>query len=353
MAKPITVALIGGDGIGPEVIRASLPALSAAVAREPNPPKLQWESLPFGADHYLETGETLPNDVPGRLMANVGAIFLGALGDPRIPDNRHAKDILLGLRRQLDLYINFRPCTLLYHELCPLRSAPEIDFVIFRENTEGSYLGLGRSSDVGTDSEEQVVEEIHTAPKVRRLLQAAFDWATAHNRKRLTVVDKSNAIEGQRLWRRIAVELSERYSTVELEFYYVDAVAMELIRCPQRFDVIATSNLFGDILSDLGAQLVGGLGVTPSANLHPGRPGLFEPVHGSAPPLVGTGRANPIAALLSGALMLENLGLPAAATCVRNAVGDAIREGVTTPDLGGVADTTTVAQWITSRISQG
>ncbi len=194
------------------------------------------------------------------------------------------------------------------------------------------------------------MEELHTAPKVERIIRRAFEWAEANDASRVTLSDKSNAIAGHRLWRRIGTEVQGDFPAVDLEFYYVDALAMEMVRDPERFDVIVTNNLFGDILSDLGSQLVGGLGVASSANLHPGRPGLFEPVHGSAPPLVGTETANPLAAILTGALMLRELDAPEGASALESAVGAAIAERVVTPDLGGHASTAAVAEWIEGRV---
>lgn len=355
MPTQYAIAVIGGDGIGPEVTEAAIPALDAA-ARHAGA-ALTWEHLPYGADHYLQTGETLPDAAFRHLRDDVHAILLGALGDPRVPGNEHARDILLGLRFKLDLYINFRPCTLLHPDLCPLKPRPgerggrAIDFVIFRENTEGSYLGRGTSHNEGTPDEEQIAEEIHTAPKVERIIRAAFVWAASHGKRRITMSDKSNAIPAHRLWGRLFEQVGEEYPAIEQEHRYVDALAMELVRDPERFDVIVTSNLFGDILSDLGAELVGGLGVAASGNLHPGRAGLFEPVHGSAPPLVGTGEANPMAAVLTGALLLADLGLEEGARLVRAAVADALAEGITTPDLGGQATVTEVGRFIEERVA--
>lgn len=346
--RRVHIATIGGDGIGPEVIEAAVPVIDAAVGEDA---ELRWDHLPLGAEHFLETGESLTDERFRYLRDDVDAIVLGALGDVRIPNNEHARDLLLGLRFRLELYINFRPCTLYDPQYCPLRDKPDgtprrIDFAIFRENTEGAYLGRGTATDAGTPQERQVVEEVHTATGVSRIVRAAFEWAARRGRRRVTIADKSNAIPGHRLWRRIGEEIAPEFPEQELEFFYVDALVMEMVRDPERFDVIVTNNLLGDILSDLGAQLVGGLGLAASANLHPGRTGLFEPVHGSAPPLAGTGQANPFAAILSGALMLEDLGLTQAADRVRGAITAAIRHGMTTPDLGGGGTTIEVANWL-------
>jgi 3-isopropylmalate dehydrogenase len=337
------IAVIPGDGIGPEVVAASLEVIERAAAAEGA--RLQFEQLPYSADHYLKTGVTLPEDAFRHLRDGVDAIFLGALGDPRVPDNEHARDILLGLRFRLDLYINFRPVTLLHPRLTPLKGDQRrIDFVVFRENTEGQYQGLGRSEGVGTPDEKHVSEEIHTAKGVRRIIEAAFQWARAHGRDRITLCDKSNAVPYHKIWGRLFAEVGEQYPGITREHRYVDALAMELVREPERFQVIVTNNLYGDILSDLGAGLIGGLGMSASANLHPGRAGLFEPVHGSAPPLTGKNVANPMAAVLTGALMLESLGFPGAAARLDRAVRTVLAEGPTTPDIGGTSGTREVAQ---------
>jgi 3-isopropylmalate dehydrogenase len=372
MTASLDIAVIAGDGIGPEVIEAALPSITAAARA--GGAELCWERLPYGADHFLATGETLPRQAVDHLRDDVGATLLGALGDPRVPGNEHARDILLGLRCKLDLYINFRPCGLLHPELCPLkrfatpalapaalaasagkppsepndasRENPSIDFVIFRENTEGSYLGRGRSKHVGTPTEEQIAEEVHTAPKVGRIIHAAFEWASANGKTRVTMSDKSNAVPAHKLWQRLFDEVGSGYPRIEREHRYVDALAMELVRNPEHFQVIVTSNLLGDILSDLGAQLVGGLGLAASANLHPGQAGLFEPVHGSAPPLAGKGVANPMATMLSAALMLGELGIAEGACLLEEGVRSAILAGVRTPDISGTRTTQEVGQWI-------
>ncbi|HXE57372.1 MAG TPA: isocitrate/isopropylmalate family dehydrogenase [Gemmatimonadales bacterium] len=339
------MALIPGDGIGPEVVDAGFEVIEAAARREGV--SLRTERLPYSADHYLRTGETLPDHAFARLRDETDAIFLGALGDPRVPGNEHARDILLGLRFRLDLYVNFRPVTLLHPSLTPLRldgTAGRIDFVIFRENTEGQYRGFGRAEHEGTPEERQISEEVHTRRGVERIIEAAFAWARAHGRTRVTMTDKSNAVPWQRIWGRLFAEVGARYPGIQREHRYVDALAMELVREPGRFEVIVANNLYGDILSDLGAGLVGGLGLAASANLHPGRPGLFEPVHGSAPPLAGKDVANPMAAVLTGALMLESLGHPAAARRLEEAVRRVLAEGPRTPDIGGKSGTREVAR---------
>jgi 3-isopropylmalate dehydrogenase len=334
------IAVIAGDGIGPEVIEAALGPIERAAAKHGF--TLDLERLPYGADHYLETKETLPDAAFRHLRDDVDAIFLGAIGDPRVPGNEHAREILLGLRFKLDLYINFRPVILLHPDLTPLRgNGRRIDFVIFRENTEGVYLGRGRIS-----GNEYVAEEINTATGVERIIRAAFEWARTHGKTRVTMSDKANAVPAHRIWQETFQRVAAEFHGIDAEHRYVDALAMELVREPERFQVIVTNNLYGDILSDLGAGLVGGLGLAASANLHPGRAGLFEPVHGSAPPLAGKGVANPMAAVLTGALMFEQLGHPEAARDLERAVKETLAAGVRTPDIGGTATTRDAAQAI-------
>lgn len=342
--KRYRIAIIPGDGIGPEVVEAALGPIERAAAKHGF--ALDLERLPYSADHYLKTGETLPDAAFRHLRDDVDAIFLGALGDPRVPGNEHARDILLGLRFRLDLYINFRPVQLLHPDLTPLRSDRRTtDFVIFRENTEGMYLGRGR-----TEGGEYIAEEVNTARGVERIIRAAFKWAQARGKTLVTMSDKSNAVPAHRIWQEKFKAVATEYTGITAEHRYVDALALELVREPERFQVIVTNNLYGDILSDLGAALVGGLGLAASANLHPGRPGLFEPVHGSAPTLTGKGIANPMAAVLTGALMFEQLGHPDAARDLERAVREVLAAGVRTPDLGGSAKTREVADAITAKL---
>jgi len=344
------VAVIGGDGIGPEVIEAAIPILNHVASNHRF--SIEWERLPYSADHFLRTKETLPDAAFRHLRDDVDAILLGALGDPRVPGNEHARDILLGLRFKLDLYVNFRPVELLHPDLTPLclpalgpSGRPTIDFVIFRENTEGQYTGRGRSS-----GDEHIAEEVNTGKGVERIIRAAFEWAKAHGKTRVTMSDKSNAIPTHRIWQEKFKAVAANYPGITPEHRYVDALALELVREPQRFEVIVTNNLYGDILSDLGAGLVGGLGLAASANLHPGAPGraggLFEPVHGSAPPLAGKSVANPIAAVLTGGLMFEHFGHVEAARELKRAVREALAGGVRPRDLGGTASTQEVVQAI-------
>ena len=344
--KRYRIATIPGDGIGPEVVEAATAVLDVAARRFGF--TLDFERLPYGADHYLATGETLPEHAFVHLRDDVDAMLLGAVGDPRVPGNEHARDILLGLRFRLDLYINLRPVVLLHPDITPLKAGGAIDFVIFRENTEGLYLARGR-----TQGQEHIAEEVNTERGVERIIRAAFEYAHTHGRRRVTMSDKSNAIPAHRIWQTTFKTVAAGFPSIQAEHRYVDTLAMEMVRDPQRFDVIVTNNLYGDILSDLGAGLVGGLGLAASANLHPGRPGLFEPVHGSAPLLAGKDRANPLAAILTSAMMLADLGQADAAARLDGAVRGALAAGIRTPDLGGTTGTREVARWVMEQVRTG
>ena len=335
------IAVIAGDGIGPEVTREALKVLRTVAAQASVPLELvEW---PHGAERSLQTGSAITDAEVEELRSDYDAILLGALGDPvRVPRNEHAREILLGLRFKLDLFINLRPVRLLDARLTPLKEKTEadIDMVIFRENTEGVYVGMGGVFKQGTPDEVAIQEDVNTRKGVERIIRAAFEHAREHRLERVTMADKANAMEhAGGLWRRVFREVGEEFPDIEREALYVDMLAMDLIRRPERYRVIVTGNLFGDILSDLGAQLAGGLGLSASANLHPGRTSLFEPVHGSAPELAGKGIANPFAAILTAALLLQQLGHPRLAAEVEAAVGRAVREGQCTADLGGRLDT--------------
>jgi len=348
---PIRIAVIGGDGIGPEVTAEACRVLAAV--EDAGLAAVELEDFPHGADHFLDTGETMSDTTSGRLRDEFDAILFGAVGDPRVPDGRHARDLLLGLRFRLDLYNNRRPIRLRLPELSPLRRADQvpIDFVIYRENTEGLYGGHGRIEAEGTPEEVAVSEAIASRRAVERIVREAFEDARAAD-LRVTLSDKANAVPHVwGLWRRVFREIAADYPDVESEMRYVDALAMEMVRSPERFGIIVTSNLLGDILSDLGAELIGGPGLAPSANVHRGGHGLYEPVHGSAPDIAGTGRANPIAAILSAAMLLADRGAPDAARAIEHAVDDALREGLRTPDLGGASRTSDVGDWIARRVA--
>src|SRR5437763_1677023 len=334
------VAVIPGDGIGPEVIQEALRVLDRL--RETHGADLELTHFDWGAEKFLSEGITLPEGGLEMLSRDFDAILAGAFGDPRVPSNKHAEDILLGMRRGLDLYINLRPVRLMDARLTPLRErkVEDIDFVVFRENTEGAYCGAGGFLKRGTADEIATQEELNTRRGVERIIVAAFEYARAQGRKRVTMADKSNVQRfGGDLWQRVFREVAAGYAEIEASHQYVDAMAMFMVLNPAQYDVIVTNNLFGDILTDLGAALQGGLGLAASGNIHPGRVSLFEPVHGSAPPLAGKGVANPCGAILTAAMMLEYLGHDAASRAVEAAVRLSINAGETTRDLGGQLST--------------
>ena len=339
------IAVIPGDGIGPEVITGALRVLDAAASRFGF--VLEKEFLPFSGEHYLKTGELMtPAAIDG--LRNFDALFLGAVGHPGITPGIVERSILGGLRRGFDLFANIRPVRSLHPALSPLKKAAagNLDFVIVRENTEDLYTQRGRYENRGTRDEVAHIEGFYTYAGVERITRYAFELARRRSRaKTVMLVDKSNAIPFQDIWGRVFEEVGQEFDDIRREHLYVDVAALKLVETPERFDVILTSNLFGDILSDLSAGLIGGLGFAPSANLHPGRPGLFEPVHGSAPDIAGSGRANPIAAILSGAMMLEALGETEATRVVEEAVSQSLRSLTTEssgelriPDTGDCAN---------------
>lgn len=336
MAQVQKIAVIPGDGIGSEVAVEGVKVLEAVARAHDLPLDFVWFDL--GAEKYLREGVTLPQATFEDLRDNYAAIYLGAFGDPRVPDMAHAKDILLGLRFRLDLYINLRPAKLMDARLTPLRDkgVADLDLVVFRENTEGLYVGMGGTFKEGTLDEVATNEMLCTRKGVERIIRAAFEYAAAHGNQRVCMADKANVLTyAHGLWQRVFKLVRAEYPAIESRHLYADVLAMELVRAPEDFDVIVTSNMFGDVLSDLSAQLVGGLGLAPSGNIHPGRVSLFEPVHGSAPPLAGKDVANPLAMILTGALMLRHLGYEAAAAQIEAAVSKAFADGAVTRDLGG------------------
>jgi 3-isopropylmalate dehydrogenase len=346
------LAFIPGDGIGKDVTAEALKALRRVG--EVFGRRFEVETLPWSADYYLETGVTIPPNGYAMLRDEFDAVFIGALGDPRVADNRHARDILLGTRFELDLYVNYRPVRLLDARLCPLkdRTPKDVDFVVFRENTEGLYVSVGGRFKAGTEDEVAIQEELNTYKGVHRIVKHAFEYAKAAGKRRVCMADKSNAMtQGHALWQRVFRELAPLYDAIEARHLYIDALALLMIQDPSQFDVIVTNNLFGDIITDLGAALQGGLGLAASGNLHPGRTSMFEPVHGSAPPLAGRNVANPMGAILSLALMLEYLGLEAEARAVEAAVKDAVTTGHGTKEIGGTLGTKETGDYIVKAIA--
>jgi len=343
------IAVVPGDGVGKEVIPNALDVLRASGA------PLEFTNFDWGADRYLIDGTTIPPDGFEMLARDFEAIFVGALGDPRVATNIHAKEILLGMRFQMDLYANVRPVRLLDASLCPLKNAApdDINFTVIRENTEGVYAGMGGNFKFGTPDEVATQEDINTRKGVERVIRYAFDYARANGRKRVMMSDKSNVMTyAGGLWQRVFKEVAQEFSDIATQHMYVDALCLQMVREPQSLDVIVTNNMFGDVLTDLAAALQGGLGMAASGNIHPGRTSMFEPVHGSAPPIAGKNVANPMGAILTGAMMLAHLGLAAESQRIEAAVLDAVRQKKTTADVGGTLGTRECAQWIAERVAR-
>jgi 3-isopropylmalate dehydrogenase len=337
------VAVIPGDGAGKEVVPEAVKVLRAAGA------PLEFEEFDIGADRFLRTGVALPDEVYEQVK-QADAILFGAIGDPRVNDARYAREVLLRMRFELDLYANLRPAILLDDRLSPLRdeSRRRVDLLIVRENTEGSYIGAGGRHKPGTDHEVAIQEDVNTYLGVSRIIDYAFELAE----KEVCMVDKSNAMNHagalwQECWKAATVKRRDRRT----RHLYVDAAAMELVRDPTQFNVIVTGNMFGDILSDLAASLIGGMGVAPSANVNPQtRRGLFEPVHGSAPALAGKGVVNPLGAIGSAAMMTSHLGLDEIAKRIHAAVIAAVKAGECTRDVGGSLTTSEAGGAVVKRL---
>jgi 3-isopropylmalate dehydrogenase len=341
------IAIIPGDGIGIDVTREAVKIME--TLRETRGISLKLTEFEFGAERYLKTGVGLPPGMIETFRREFDAIYLGALGDPRIPDMAHGREILLGLRFKLDLFINFRPVKLLDERLCPIKnkSPKDVNFVVFRENTEGEYVGVGGNFKPDTSDEVAIQTSVNTRKGVERIMRCAFDYARQNGLKRVTMTDKSNAMpHGHGLWLRVYEEIRKKYPEIESNHIYGDALCMQIIKNPEQFQVIVTSNLLGDIISDIGAQLQGGLGIAASANINPQGVSMFEPIHGSAPKYAHQNIANPMAAIMTVALLLNHLDFKKEAEEVENAVASAILSGHTTRDLGGSLGTCEVGDYI-------
>jgi 3-isopropylmalate dehydrogenase len=348
-ARKKRIAVIPGDGIGKEVIAQAVRAIEASGAN------VAFSEFDWSADRYLKDGTTLPPDALTMLPREFDAILFGAIGDPRIPSNVHAKDILLGMRFRLDLYANLRPVKCLDDSLCPLKniSAEEIDFVVIRENTEGAYTFMGGVFKEGTPDEIAIQEDVNTRTGVERVIRYAFEYARQHQRNKVLMADKSNVMTyAHGLWQRVFKQVAAEYNDITAQHMYVDALCMHMVRDPSQFDVIVTNNMFGDIITDLAAALQGGLGMAASGNIHPGRISLFEPVHGSAPPFAGRNIANPIGAILTAAMMLEYLGLTKEAARINSAVTEAVKQKKITKDAGGGLGTKESGAWIAEQVAK-
>ncbi len=351
MSETNKIAVIPGDGIGIDVTHEAMKVLEATQNTYNLP--LDIKHFDYGADRYLKDGTTMPEDQVEDFRNNYDAVFIGALGDPRVPDMAHARDILLGLRFKLDLFVNYRPVKLTDPRLCPLKDKTEqdIDFVVFRENTEVLYVGMGGIFNKGTPDEIAIQEDVNTRKGVERIIRYAFEFAKQKARRKVTMSDKSNALRfGHDIWQRTFDEVGKEYPDIEKEHFYVDALTMQMVKRPEQFEVIVTCNMFGDIVTDLGAQLQGGLGLAASGNINPEGTSMFEPVHGSAPKYAGQNVANPLAAILTLGLMLDYLGYSEQNTVVEKAVEEAIHSGNVTKDLGGNLGTKETGDFICEKV---
>jgi 3-isopropylmalate dehydrogenase len=350
MAKK-RIAVVPGDGIGKEVIPAALNVVRATGAAA----NIEFTEFDWSADRYLKDGTTIPADGFTMLNRDFDAIFVGALGDPRVPTNIHAKEILLGMRFKMDLYANVRPVKLLDESLCPLKNVKpaEVDFTVIRENTEGPYVDAGGNLKLGTPDEIATQEDFNTRKGVERVIRFAFEYAKANGRKKVLMSDKSNVMTfAGGLWQRVFKIVAAEYPAIQTQHMYVDALCMHMVRDPKQFDVIVTNNMFGDIITDLAAALQGGLGMAASGNIHPGKTSMFEPVHGSAPPFAGKNIANPIGAISTAAMMLEHLGFTADSAKINAAVLAAVQQKKTTSDVGGTLGTNECAWWIAEQVGK-
>ena len=352
MAATKRIAVIPGDGIGKEVIAQAVAVIRAAGAG------VELSTFDWGADRYLADKTTVPADGFAMLARDFDAILVGAFGDPRVPSNTHARDILLGMRSKMDLYANVRPVRLMDSALCPLKGIEpnDVDFVVIRENTEGVYGDLGGVFKQGTSDEVAIQEDVNTRKGVERIIRYAFEYCAKNTklkgspRHRVLMCDKSNAMtHAGGLWQRVFKEVGAEFPQIEKQHMYVDALAMQMVRDPRGLDVIVTNNMFGDILTDLAAALQGGLGMAASGNIHPGKTSMFEPVHGSAPPLAGKNVANPFGAILTAAMMLANLEMTDEAASIEAAVLEAVRQKKCTSDIGGALGTREAGEWVVAK----
>ncbi|MFS0576219.1 tartrate dehydrogenase [Sporosarcina sp. 179-K 3D1 HS] len=349
------IAVIAGDGIGIEVMEETLRVLAVLEEYESDF-SLNLEKFPWSTEYYLEHGRMMPEDGL-EILKKFDAILFGAIGDARLPDDLTIWELIMPIRKQFQQYVNFRPVKSLPGIHSPLSNGEEIDFVIFRENAEGEYSTSGGTMFDGQAEEMAVQNVIMTRDGVEKITRAACEYAMKHGRKKITNATKSNVIvHTMKMWDKYLKQVvAEEYPELEVESNYIDALVAYFVQRPQSFEVVVASNLFGDILSDLGSGLVGGLGLSPSANINPEKefPSMFEAVHGSAPDIAGKGIANPIAQIWSGALMLEHLGRLDLADRVTTAIEDVLREGeVKTADIGGTATTAEMGTAIITKIRE-
>ncbi|GAB6099901.1 3-isopropylmalate dehydrogenase [Halanaerocella petrolearia] len=343
------IAVIPGDGIGPEVVSQGVKVLEKIA--ELSELDFEFKEFPFGAEHYLETGELVTEEAKEEL-AEFDAIYLGAVGDPRVEPGVLEHGILLDLRFSFDQYINLRPIRLYDSRFTPLKdkNPADIDMMIVRENTEGLYSGVGGFLKKDTEDEVATQEMVNTYKGVERVTRYAYEYAKEQGQEqKLTLCDKSNVLTyAHDLWQRVFAELGEEYQAVEQDHMLVDAMTMKMIRNPEDFDVVVTCNMFGDIITDLGAEVQGGMGLAVSGNINPEGVSMFEPVHGSAPDIAGENKANPLAAVLAASMMVEILGYPEEAAQIEEAVQSSLQADQTTPDMGGNLTTDQVGDHICS-----
>ncbi len=346
------IAVLPGDGIGEEVVAQALRVMDAALEGEDV--RVERTVYPHGADHYLATGEAMPASVLEE-MGTKEAILLGAIGDPRVETGLLERAIIWGVRQRFDLYVNLRPIKLYAEHLCPLKgkTPDDVDMVVIRENTEDAYAGLGGILREGTPYEVATAVMIYTRNGVERVIRYAFETAAARNKNgapKVTLVDKANAIRAQDIWTRVFAEVASEYPKVETDHAYIDAACMWMVKNPEWFDVVVTPNLFGDILTDLGAMVQGGMGIAASGNIHPGRVSMFEPIHGSAPKYRGQNCANPIATIEAARMLLDHLGETTAAGRIGRAVRRVLETGKIRSLSAGVHKTDEVGDIVLAAI---
>ena len=345
------VAVIPGDGIGIDVTREALKVLRRI--NEVFGKQLEFEEFDWGAEKYLREGVALPHGAIDMFRKEFDAILFGAIGDPRIPDNKHAAQILLSLRFELDLYANVRPIRLFHEKLCPLKGVTpaDVNFTVIRENTEGAYVNSGGVFKKGTADEVATQVEVHSRKGVERIIEYAFEYARRNGKTRVCMSDKSNvmAYAGD-LWQRCFKEVAGRYPGIQTHHLYIDALALLVVRQPKDFQVVVTNNMFGDIVTDLAAALQGGLGMAASGNIRPDGVSLFEPVHGSSPPMAGKNIANPMGSILTAGMMLEHLGMTEAAKRIEDAVIACVKEDKMTKDIGGNLGTREVGDAVVGKL---
>jgi 3-isopropylmalate dehydrogenase len=326
VAREYAIAVIPGDGIGEEVVREGRKVLDVLATGFGF--KLKYTEYPWGAEHYLKTGVTMPDSALDEYRQQ-RAVYLGAIGDPRVEVGLIERAVIAGLRFKLDLYINLRPIKLYDARFCPLKDKgpADVDMVVVRENTEDAYIGIGGLFKQGTPDEVAIATMLYTRKGCERAIRYAFELAKNRKRKKVTLIDKANAVRPQDVWTRAFADVAKENPGIETDHAYIDAACMWMVKNPESFDVCVMPNLFGDIFTDLGAMVQGGMGIAASGNLHPGKTSMFEPIHGSAPKYRGKNVANPLAAINAGGMMLDYLGEKEAAAACERAIASLLTSG--------------------------